>query len=213
MEHSLFEIRREYARRSLSENEVKENPIHQFKQWLEEAIEAKVPDPSAMVLSTSNKENRVGSRVVLLKEIQEEGFVFYTNYNSKKASDLKENTQAALLFYWPELERQVRVEGFANVVSASASDKYFASRPAESQIGAWASEQSREIPNRQYLEEQVEKYKNEFKGREIKRPEHWGGFILKPDTLEFWQGRPSRLHDRIQYTLEEEEWKIRRLAP
>ena len=213
MEHSLFEIRREYARRSLSENEVKENPIHQFKQWLEEAIEAKVPDPSAMVLSTSNKENRVGSRVVLLKEIQEEGFVFYTNYNSKKASDLKENTQAGILFYWPELERQVRVEGNVIVVSSSVSDKYFASRPEESKIGAWASEQSREIPDRQYLEEQVEKYKNEFKDREIKRPEHWGGYLLKPDIIEFWQGRPNRLHDRIQFFFEVDQWKIRRLAP
>ncbi len=210
---SLSELRREYAQHSLSENDVKEHPVHQFKQWLEEAIKAQVPDPTAMILSTANKENRVSSRVVLLKEVQEEGFIFYTNYNSKKASDLKENAQASLLFYWAELERQVRVEGLVKKVSTSVSDKYFASRPEESKIGAWASEQSKEIPDRQYLEEQVEKYKNEFKGREIQRPEHWGGYNLKPDTLEFWQGRPNRLHDRIQYTLEDEEWKIRRLAP
>ena len=213
MEYSLSEIRREYAQRSLSEHEVQEHPVHQFKQWLDEAIKAQVLDSSAMVLSTANKENRVSSRVVLLKEIQEEGFVFYTNYNSKKAFDLKQNAQASILFYWPELERQVRIEGFVKVVSSSVSDKYFASRPVESKIGAWASEQSKEIPNRQYLEKQVGKFKNEFKDREIKRPEHWGGYILKPDTIEFWQGRPNRLHDRIQFSFESNRWKVRRLAP
>mgnify|MGYP006283411013 CR=1 FL=1 len=213
MEYSLSEIRREYAQRSLSEHEVKENPVNQFKQWLDEAIKAQVPDSSAMVLSTANKGNRVSSRVVLLKEIQGEGFVFYTNYNSKKAFDLKQNAQASILFYWPELERQVRIEGFVKVVSSSVSDKYFASRPVESKIGAWASEQSKEIPNRQYLEKQVGKFKNEFKDREIKRPEHWGGYILKPETIEFWQGRPNRLHDRIQFSFESNRWKVRRLAP
>jgi len=213
MEYSLSEIRREYARHSLSEHEVNANPIHQFKQWLEEAIKSQVPDPGAMVLSTANKGNRVSSRVVLLKDVQEEGFIFYTNYNSKKAADLKENAQAGILFYWPELERQVRVEGNVKVVSSSVSDEYFASRPEKSKIGAWASEQSREIPGRKYLEEQVEKYKNEFKDREIKRPEYWGGYILKPDIIEFWQGRPNRLHDRIQFSFEANRWEVRRLAP
>ncbi|MGM0497562.1 MAG: pyridoxamine 5'-phosphate oxidase [Bacteroidota bacterium] len=213
MEYSLSEIRREYARRSLSEKDVKDNPIYQFRQWLEEAIKSQVPDPSAMILSTANKQNRVSSRVVLLKEIQEEGFVFYTNYNSKKASDLKENEQAGLLFFWSELERQIRIEGYVEFLSTEISDKYFASRPEESKIGAWASDQSKIIPSRQYLEERVKKFEDEFKGQEIIRPEHWGGYILKPYTVEFWQGRPNRLHDRIQFTFKANQWIIRRLAP
>jgi pyridoxamine 5'-phosphate oxidase len=213
MEHNLSEIRREYAGRSLSKEDVEGNPIHQFAQWLEEAIDSKVPDPNAVVLSTANKENKVSSRIVLLKEIQKTGFVFYTNYSSRKASDLAENKQASLLFSWSELERQVRIEGLVEKLPPEVSDKYFDSRPEESKIGAWASDQSSEIPNRQYLEKRVKKFKDYFQGQQINRPDHWGGYILKPNLVEFWQGRPNRLHDRIQYTLEEEEWNIRRLAP
>ncbi len=213
MEYNLADIRREYASRSLSKEDVEADPIHQFAQWLDEAIDSKVPDPSAMALSTANKNNTVSSRIVLLKEIQKSGFLFYTNFSSKKASDLTENPRAALLFYWSELERQVRVEGNVEKLPAEISDKYFASRPEESKLGAWASEQSSEIPNRQHLEKRLKKIKDYFQGHQVKRPEHWGGYILKPNLIEFWQGRPNRLHDRIQYTLEEEEWKIRRLAP
>jgi len=213
MEYSLSEIRREYAQRSLSEHEVKENPVNQFKQWLDEAIKAQVPDSSAMVLSTANKENRVSSRVVLLKEIQGEGFVFYTNYNSKKAFDLKQNAQASILFYWPELERQIRIEGKAEKIPAYLSDKYFDSRPENSKIGAWASEQSREIPDRKYLEQQKLNIEEKFRHKKIFRPEFWGGYLVKPHRFEFWQGRESRLHDRIEYLPLNKSWKIKRLAP
>jgi len=213
MTHNLSEIRREYAQKALSCKEIHSDPIEQFKQWFDEAYASKVPDPTAMVLSTVNREFQVSSRIVLLKEIEQNGFVFYSNYNSRKATDLAASPNASLLFYWAELERQVRIEGRVEQLSSQRSDVYFASRPEGSKLAAWASNQSHAIPDRKHLEKQIEVYEQKFQGQPIVRPPFWGGYILYPTSLEFWQGRPNRLHDRIQFTMEENKWKPRRLAP
>jgi pyridoxamine 5'-phosphate oxidase len=213
MKYDLSRIRREYAQRSLSKREVDTNPFKQLEKWLDEAVHAKTMEPTAMTLSTSDKEGRVTSRTVLLKELKSEGLVFYTNYNSLKSRQLKENPYAALLFYWAELERQVRIEGNTEKISAEESDQYFNTRPEPSKIGTWASNQSTEIPDRHFLEQKVSEIKEQFRNQKIKRPPTWGGYILKPVRFEFWQGRESRLHDRIEYSFEDQNWAIRRLAP
>lgn len=213
MTKHIANIRREYLGKPLSKKEIHPNPLAQFNQWLEEAINAEIPEPTAMTLSTANTRGQVNSRIVLLKEVEENGFIFYTNYKSRKGQDLAENPFASMTFFWAELFRQVRIEGTTEKVSPKKSDEYFNSRPEDSRISALVSEQSQEIPDRKYLERQFETLKKKYNNQQITRPEHWGGYILYPDKIEFWQGRLNRLHDRIQYEKISNHWKIRRLAP
>ncbi|SDL48776.1 pyridoxamine 5'-phosphate oxidase [Pedobacter antarcticus] len=210
---NLQNLRQEYKAAELQESDVAANPTDQFANWFKDVLGAQLFEPNVMTLATADAMGKPSARIVLLKEFDNTGFVFYTNYKSKKGKQLAENPQASLLFFWPELERQVRIDGIVSRVSAEASDSYFHSRPAGSQIGALASPQSQIIPNREYLQEKVSVLKNEFQGVEIPRPEHWGGYILEPQAMEFWQGRPSRLHDRINYTFDNGVWVISRLAP
>lgn len=214
LQTDIAAIRKNYAMQSLSEDSVQDNPIDQFTTWLNEAIKAEAAEATAMVLSTVSGSGRPSARVVLLKEINKQGFVFFTNYQSRKGHDLEENPFASLTFFWPALERQVRIEGKVEKVDAAVSDNYFHSRPIGSQIGAWASPQSQQIESREELEKADSKYTQQFQGLEvIPRPDYWGGYILIPDKIEFWQGRPNRLHDRIAYELNENVWLKKRLAP
>ncbi|QQT61631.1 pyridoxamine 5'-phosphate oxidase [Sphingobacterium multivorum] len=207
-------IRQDYVLGSLSESDVDRNPVHQFKKWFDEAIHSEVIEPNAMVLSTVSSDQLPSSRVVLLKDIVAEGLVFFTNYESRKGEDMKVNPHVAMLFFWPELQRQVRIEGVIDFVSEADSDEYFQSRPKASRIGALASPQSHEIPNRSFLENRVEALENQYNGSDsVPRPSHWGGYLLKPIYFEFWQGRASRLHDRIVYKKVSDFWKITRIAP
>ncbi|MBC5773394.1 pyridoxamine 5'-phosphate oxidase [Pontibacter sp. KCTC 32443] len=211
---NIAAIRRNYSMQSLTEASVAKDPISQFKIWMEEAIAAETTEPTAMVLSTVNEVGRPSARVVLLKEINADGFVFFTNYKSRKGHDLQENPFAAITFFWAELERQVRVEGRIRKVDVAVSDAYFQSRPKGSQIGAWASPQSQIIENRDVLEKADTMFTQKFAAAEtIPRPDHWGGYILTPDLVEFWQGRPNRLHDRIVYEMQDQNWHLKRLAP
>ncbi|MBC8986562.1 pyridoxamine 5'-phosphate oxidase [Pedobacter sp. N36a] len=210
---NLQDLRQEYRSAELAETDVENNPILQFKKWFTEAVDAKLFEPNVMTLATANASGKPAARILLLKGFDEDGFVFFTNYNSDKGKDLAENPQASLVFFWPELERQVRIDGLVNKIAAEDSTAYFHSRPQGSQIGATASPQSSVIPNREVLEEKVKQLTEEFEGQEIPRPLHWGGYLLSPTHIEFWQGRPSRLHDRINYHLVEGSWIINRLAP
>lgn len=206
-------LRKTYTLNELLEQNVFKNPIEQFKVWFNEALEGDVKEPNAMVLSTVVR-NKPSARIVLLKGVDENGFEFFTNYDSAKGKALAENNFASLTFFWDGLERQVRIEGIVEKLSAEASDNYYWSRPRESQIGAWVSNQSAEINKREELEQTLEYYQEKFKNVEIiPRPKHWGGYNLIPDKIEFWQGRPSRLHDRLLYAIENGEWKIKRLQP
>ncbi len=210
----LFNTRRDFCLKTLSESDVNPNPINLFEVWFKEAVAAEALEPNAMNLATSTPEGRPSSRIVLLKQIKEEGFVFFTNYNSRKGEQMALNKHCALNFVWHELERQVRVEGIVEKISSKDSDSYFEVRPEKSKLGAWASPQSKVIPNREFLEKLMLDFENLYKNKEIPRPENWGGYIVKPYLIEFWQGRKNRLHDRLQYTLREnKEWKIERLAP
>ena len=206
-------VRRDFSSKELDEKQVSENPYILFEQWFEEAVGSQILDPYAMVISTVNKKHEPGSRVVYMRDINENGLIFYTNYDSDKAKDLSDNKNIAALFFWIELERQIRIEGIAEQVSKQMSDAYFASRPRESQIGAWASNQSETISSRSELEKKVKHFTNEFEGKTVPRPENWGGYLIKPYSFEFWQGRPNRLHDRIKYSLQNKDWKISRLSP
>ena len=210
---NIDSIREEYKYAALNKSHLKQNPFKQFEIWLNEAIGAKIQYPTAMSFSCISISGFPESRIVLLKFFDEEGFVFFTNYNSNKAQAVEKNPVAGLHFFWPDLERQVRIAGRTTKTSAKISDEYFKSRPAKSRIAAWASEQSAEISTRKYLEKQFEKYHKKFEGREIPRPDFWGGFVVKPIRMEFWQGRESRLHDRMVYAKENDEWIIKRLAP
>lgn len=210
MKQDLSNERRSYERGELTEQNAARNPFAQFNQWFEEMKQGDFLEPNTMVLATSSANGKPSARMVLLKGFSEEGFVFYTNYHSRKGNDLGENPQAALLFYWDILERQVRIEGAIKKVHANLSEEYFASRPFESQLSAIVSEQSEVIPNREFLEEKLEALKQQ--GR-ASRPEHWGGYIVKPSVFEFWQGRPNRLHDRIVYERAGDAWVMKRLAP
>jgi len=215
---SISSIRQEYLLATLSEKEVAPSPIDQFERWLNEAMKSEVLEPTAMVLSTVSADGQPSSRVVLLKDIDANGFVFYTNYSSRKGSDLSQNDRASLLFFWPELQRQVRIEGEVKRITPEQSTTYFQSRPRGSQIGAWASPQSQVVPNREFLDDRIEEMEKKFEGMEVlPRPEQWGGFCLLPKRIEFWQGRGSRMHDRIRYefttTTQHAEWQIERLAP
>lgn len=205
-------IRKEYRLQQLRESDVHHDPLKQFQDWFKAAIETEVNEPNAMNLSTVKASGRPSSRIVLLKGVEENGFVFYTNYNSNKGQQLQEQPYGALCFFWPELERQVRIEGKISKVSPQTSDAYFHSRPVASRLGAWASPQSQVISGRDFLEKNLEDVKNKFT-LDIPRPAHWGGYVLIPDYIEFWQGRESRLHDRITYRLDQEKWLINRLAP
>ncbi len=206
-------LRKEYTRAGLSEDDVNPDPIVQFHEWFEMAVGADLHEPNAMIVATATKEGRPSVRTVLLKGYEERGFVFYTNYEGRKARELEANPMCALLFYWGELERQVRIEGRASRLSAEESDAYFLSRPRGSRIGAWASQQSRSVEARSVLEERVRALEREYEGREIPRPPFWGGYRVEPEVIEFWQGRENRLHDRLVYRRDGEGWKIERLQP
>ena len=208
----LQDIRNNYLQRELLENELTDRPVELFRLWLDEAIKKRVNEPTAMVLSTMGSQNRPHSRVVLLKELTSQGFVFFTNYGSAKAGQISANKFVALTFFWPELERQVRIDGQVEKIGQKFSDVYFASRPVESQLGAWASSQSQVISSRDILESNLRKYAKKF-GENVPRPKHWGGYMVVPYQIEFWQGRPNRLHDRILYQLNGDNWTTVRLAP
>ena len=208
---ALQDIRKDYQYAVLTEDKIQTSPFNQFSIWLKDAIESNELEPSAMTLATVDVENKPHARTVLLKDFSENGFVFYTNYESNKAEQMKSNANVALLFFWQQLERQIRIEGTVEMVAEIESDAYFASRPIEHQLGAWASAQSKTIPSAQFLEEQFQYFKDKFK-QAIPRPPHWGGYIVKVERFEFWQGRPNRLHDRIVYTFENNQWTITRIA-
>lgn len=209
---SIADIRKEYMRESLSEGDVELDPFLQFTRWWKEAVGSDITEVNAMTLATCNKEGMPSARTVLLKDYDKSGFVFFSNYESRKAKDIYENPQATLLFFWKELERQVRIEGRIEKVDETESDSYFHSRPEGSRIGAWASPQSR-VVSRDVIEENVRRFQAAFELAPIPRPPHWGGYRVIPVHIEFWQGRPSRLHDRILYSLEGGDWMISRLAP
>jgi pyridoxamine 5'-phosphate oxidase len=214
MSSTIADIRKDYKLRSLLEKDVEANAIRQFDKWWQEAIHSEIDEVNAMTLATASADGIPAARIVLLKGYDERGFVFFTNYESFKGLQLAENPRACLVFFWKELERQVRITGLVEQVSAEESDTYFNSRPEGSRIGAWASPQSQVIESREWLEEREKTLVKDFTGKPLKRPAHWGGYRVKPINIEFWQGRPSRLHDRLQYTLQgENNWKIERLAP
>jgi pyridoxamine 5'-phosphate oxidase len=210
--NSIAQLRKNYTFGQLSETEVSPNPLTLFQVWFDQAIKAECPEPNSMTLATSDKAGNPSARIVLLKGADENGFSFFTNYESQKGKELAVRPQAALLFHWHELERQIRIQGVVERVSAAESDEYYHSRPSASRIGAWASPQSSAIPNRDFLEEAEKRFKEEL-GDAPPRPAHWGGYRLRPTEMEFWQGRPSRLHDRIHYKLDGSTWKVSRLAP
>ncbi len=209
--NKIRDIRKEYSSGQLKETKISNNPVEQFQLWLSEAIEVDSIEPTAMTLATADKNGKPSARIVLLKDITDNGLTFYTNYNSRKGKELEENQNAALLFFWTRLERQIRIEGKVEKLSAEISDQYFNSRPLESRISAVISPQSKKISGREILTCEAEKLRENIK--DIKRPDYWGGYILIPDTFEFWQGREGRLHDRISYERNNSEWQIFRLAP
>lgn len=214
MDEKIASLRQEYSHKQLLESSIEPDPIQQFAMWWQEALDSKIVEANAMTLATASQDGFPSARIVLLKGFSEAGFVFYTNYNSFKAMQLAENPKACLVFFWKELERQVRITGIVERTSEEDSETYFHSRPEGSRLGAVASPQSQVIENRQWLDDHYQTILKQMQGKSIDRPAHWGGFIVKPVIIEFWQGRPSRMHDRIQYTvLESGEWKIERLAP
>ena len=209
----LTTLRQDYLNAELTESDVNPNPLVQFASWFKQAQDAQVPEPNAMTLATVDAHNQPSARIVLIKEARQDGFVWFTNYNSRKGHDLQEQPKASLLFFWQQLERQVRVEGVVSRVDDAESDAYYHSRPTNSKLGAWSSPQSEVIADRSVIEADMQRYTAEF-GNQPPRPPHWGGYILKPTYFEFWQGRASRLHDRIAYQLSEDgNWQIVRLAP
>lgn len=206
-------LRREYSGKPLLEDQVRSDPFDQFSTWFEEAVDAIKNDPNAMILSTADDEGHPSSRTVLLKGYDESGFVFYTNYNSRKAGQILRNPNVSITFYWPDLMRQIHIEGVAEKVSEAQSDAYFSTRPANSRLSAWASSQSETVASREELEENLREMEKKFKDGDIPRPSNWGGFRVRPRRFEFWQGRLNRLHDRICYIQSEDCWKIKRLSP
>ena len=213
MNRDIADMRKHYTKGFLTEDSVLNNPMEQFKSWFKETSE-EVIEPNAMIIATVDKDNIPSARTVLLKEIDPEGFLFYTNYTSDKAKNIADNPNVSLVFLWKEVERQVRIKGVAEKISTSRSEKYFHKRPKDSQIGAWVSPQSSIIENRSILEEKLRDIESKYKNAEkIPLPNFWGGYIVKPNTIEFWQGRPSRLHDRLRYKKQDGEWIIERLAP
>lgn len=209
---NIADLRKDYKLASLNEADVASSPLAQFDKWFKEALSAELPEPTAMTLATCDAQSRPSARMVLIKDYDERGFVFFTNYESHKGQDLTANNRAALLFFWPELERQIRIQGRVEKVSAADSEEYYRSRPLASRISAWASPQSQVLPSRTALEARVAAFEAEH-GENPPRPAHWGGYRVVPQVMEFWQGRRDRLHDRIQYRLNNAVWKIERLAP
>lgn len=210
MDIDLHNFRKNYAKYHLNENELSENPFTQFATWFKDAQNSSIQEPNAMMLSTANASGKPSSRIVLLKEVNDEGFIFFSNYLSRKGREIAANPQAALLFFWDVLERQIRIEGEIKKVDEAISENYFNSRPLDSRIGSIISKQSEVIASREVLEEAFEKYKA---ADNISRPKNWGGYILIPDYFEFWQGRPNRIHDRITFSKKENSWLEQRLAP
>jgi pyridoxamine-phosphate oxidase len=206
----LHQNRRNYLKHELTESRISLNPYEQFSWWYDEAKDAGIMEPNAMSLSTAAKNGKPSSRIVLLKSFDENGLIFYTNYDSRKGNEISENQQVAALFFWDIVERQVRIEGPAEKIAVQMSDEYFANRPYESRLSAIVSKQSEEIPSREYLEDRLQELRE---SGSVQRPENWGGYIIKADYFEFWQGRSSRLHDRIVYYRENDSWQTKRLAP
>ncbi len=204
--------RRDFELSQLNEMEIQDDPFSFFEMWLSEAIKNDVNEPNAFCLSTVNR-GKPSSRIVYIRDVLEDGFVFYTNYNSKKGSELSDNNFACMNFFWAELERQIRIEGVVEKAPKDVSDAYFLSRPRASQIGAWASDQSNALDSREELEKIIEDYTKKFEGKDVPRPDFWGGYILKPTYFEFWQGRKSRLHDRFSFTKNQSDWNIKRMFP
>ncbi len=209
----INEIRKEYTYSQLEIDNLDTDPIVQFRYWLNDALKANVAEPTGMVLSTAGSDGKPSSRVVLLKNLDHDGFTFFSNYESRKGIQIEQNPNASLLFFWPLIERQVRIEGRVAKTPRHISDEYFQSRPEGSKIGAWASPQSRIVPNREYLDNLQKDYVVLFKSKALERPENWGGYKLFPHTIEFWQGRENRLHDRFEYKLNGSIWEVHRLAP
>jgi pyridoxamine 5'-phosphate oxidase len=213
MKDKLADMRQEYDKDVLHRDQLDTDPLVQFEKWFEEVTEEHKEDPHAFTLATADAKGKPSSRIVLLKGIEEEKFVFYTNYDSKKGRDMAENPYVSATFFWPALQRQVRIEGTVAKVSAEMSDSYFHSRPEGSRLGAWASPQSDELESREVLENRWKNLSERFSDGEIPRPDNWGGYAINPTRIEFWQGRPSRLHDRFSYSKDNGSWKIARLAP
>lgn len=211
--NSISDIRQDYSAKKLARTDVKSNPIDQFNIWFDEAVNSEIEEVNAMTLSTASKKGIPSARIVLLKGVENDGFVFFTNYNSEKGEQLAENPFASLTFFWKELERQVRVNGIVKKIAKEDSEAYFKTRPYKSRVGAWISDQSKPLSSRFELMRKFALKATKFIGQEVPLPNFWGGYILIPNRIEFWQGRPSRLHDRINFTLENREWKIERLSP
>jgi pyridoxamine 5'-phosphate oxidase len=214
MKEFLSKLRKDYGKMGLSEKDLNPDPFRQFEKWFTEAANAEVTEPNAFTLSTVSKEGIPSSRIVLLRNFDYKGFYFYTNYNSDKAQDIAENPFVCMNFFWTDMERQIRIQGRAEKISTLESIDYFKSRPRASQIGAWASDQSKPISSRDELEQKVKEFEARFKGRDVEKPPFWGGFRIVPVLFEFWQGRPSRLHDRFRFTPRaDKSWEITRLNP
>ncbi|GAB4033387.1 pyridoxamine 5'-phosphate oxidase [Spirosoma gilvum] len=213
MPSAISDLRNEYTLNGLDIADVLPDPVAQFRVWFDAALQAKVPEPNAMHISTVTNEGRPDGRIVLLKDVSDAGFTFYTNYESRKGRELTGHPFACLTFFYPELERQIRIEGWVEKVSSEESDAYFSIRPRGSQIGAWVSHQSEVIDSRAVLESRQRELEAQFAGQTVPRPPYWGGFRVVPDAIEFWQGRPSRLHDRIRYRKADGAWVIERLSP
>lgn len=209
----LRDIRTNYQKHELNEQTISKDPFRQLTLWLKDAVSGKTPDPTAMVLSTLDPDGNPDSRVVLLKELTSEGLIFFTNYKSKKGQQISINHHVSVVFFWPETERQIRIKGKAEKIPEEDSEIYFHSRPIESQLGAWTSPQSQVINSRQIMEDNYVRFQDYFQQNEMKKPPQWGGLLIRPEYFEFWQGRPNRLHDRLEFCISDQGWVIHRLAP